>query len=375
MRSHKIKLLKFVNGNDDGGVFTSESNYILCLKDLGVTVDLVIVGEGDRVLTYQQLADKNVHLPSLHSNLGGGFIKKIREILKIWLYGSRHKKRVSTLGTQYTAIIYRRPIFVFLAGMVGAALRTKVFWHMPNIVSNKFSRWFYTSCFKKYSIIPIANSEYTKSTLPNICKHVIYPGYSAHRVGKVSDTFRQELNIDQGASVFGMAGRICFDKAQDILIEAFLASNAIRKGAHLIFAGRFETEDLKRELESLCGDFLGNRIHFLGRIDDLPKFYSTIDIALNGRRNVEPFGISIAEAQAAAKPVIAYYLGGPSEMIEDGKSGWLVRSPDANSWMNAFNDALDKKAAWAKMGQRATEGLSKFSVENNVKKLLELIHA
>lgn len=372
-RNEKGYILKLVNGSDDGGVFTSESNYIRSLKKHGYKVNLIIIGEGDSVSKYQQIADGHSLLPALHANLGGSFISKLREIINIFIFGLQHRKTVGLDGTNYNAIIYRRPIFIFLAGMIGNRFNTKVFWHMPNIVSNRFSKAFYTYFLQHYKITPIANSEYTRQTLQNICKDVVYPGYSADRVRIISENYREELNIAPEAPVFGMAGRVCADKAQDILIKAFLSSEAIKRGAHLVIAGGVSDTSFNEKIRSLSGEYLGSRIHLLGRIDNLPKFYSTIDVALNGRRNAEPFGISIAEAQAAGKPVIAYYLGGPSEMIQHGATGWLVKISDCDSWKQAFNVAMSEMDRWPAMGLVALEGVGKFSVEQNVRKLLALI--
>ncbi|GGG80129.1 hypothetical protein GCM10007415_10640 [Parapedobacter pyrenivorans] len=368
-----MKILKFVNGNDDGGIFTSECNYIQSFKNKGIIVDVVIIGNGDRVKAYQKMAYKSILLAPLHSNLGGSFFSKIREIFKIWSYGNRYTREVTSLNAQYSAIVYRRPIFIFLAGMVGGVSRTKVFWHMPNIVSNGFSKIFYTFFLKRYRIVPLANSEYTRATLSNICKHVIYPGFSTDRIRVVTESFRQELHISEGAPVFGMAGRICLNKAQDILIQAFLKSSAFKCGGHLVLAGSFESKAVRDNLVSLAGEQLDKKIHFIGRIDDLPKFYSTIDVALNARRNAEPFGISIAEGLAAGKPVIAYYLGGPSEMIVDNVSGWLVKKPDIQSWVSAFDVAMTVKNKWSEIGRAAALSVGKFNVENNTAKFLELI--
>lgn len=368
-----MKILKLVTGNDDGGVFTSEYNFIQSFRRKGVIVDLVIVGKGDRTDAYKRIADRSLSLPALQSNLGGGVLKNMREIAKIRSFGSRYNKDVTVLNGPYAAIIYRRPIFIFLAGMVGKRLKAKVYWHMPNVASNKFSKIFYTLFLKRYRIIPVANSEYTKSTLSYICKDIIYPGFSVDRVKPVLENFKEELGIDEGEPVFGMAGRLCFDKAQDILIKAFLQSTAYKEGGHLILAGGFASESFRNELMSITGIQFDNQVHFLGRIDNMPKFYTTIDIALNARRNAEPFGISIAEGLAAGKPVMAYYLGGPSEMIEDGVTGWLVRNTDVQSWVSAFDVAIAARDKWQQMGREAARKVDKFDVENNTSKFLELI--
>jgi UDP-glucose:tetrahydrobiopterin glucosyltransferase len=49
----------------------------------------------------------------------------------------------------------------------------------------------------------------------------------------------------------------------------------------------------------------------------------------------EAFGLSLVEAMACGTPVIAYARGGPTEIIESGKSGFLVEPDDTNSMLEA----------------------------------------
>ena len=58
-------------------------------------------------------------------------------------------------------------------------------------------------------------------------------------------------------------------------------------------------------------------------------------------RWVEAFGNVVIESLACGVPVIAYDRGGPSEIIEDGKTGWLVE-PDSVSGLVEAMAKLDK---------------------------------
>ena len=42
----------------------------------------------------------------------------------------------------------------------------------------------------------------------------------------------------------------------------------------------------------------------------------------------ELFGYAVAESLSCGTPVLCYDSGGPAEQVEDGRSGWKVRTPE-----------------------------------------------
>jgi glycosyltransferase involved in cell wall biosynthesis len=62
----------------------------------------------------------------------------------------------------------------------------------------------------------------------------------------------------------------------------------------------------------------------------------------------------VIEAQAMGRPVIATNLGGPSETVEDGVTGWLTKPGDVNSLVATLEEALSMDAeSRVALGQRA----------------------
>ena len=67
---------------------------------------------------------------------------------------------------------------------------------------------------------------------------------------------------------------------------------------------------------------------FTGRRDDVPAVTAAFDVAvLPSYREAQ--GLSILEAMALSRPVVASNVGGIPEMIEDGVTGLLVPPHDA----------------------------------------------
>ncbi|WP_347158208.1 glycosyltransferase family 4 protein [Pontibacter chitinilyticus] len=372
-----MRILKIVNGNDKGGVFTCEKQFIEELRQRGAVVDVIILGEGNSADEYQKISSSSFKLPALEASYGGPIFSILSSILVTYRYGVKYSRVIEnqiSASTKYNAIIYRRPLFMHFAGQLAKRLKTKVLWHLPNVARTTFSKNYYNAFCKRYGIVQVANSFFTKSSLGRQCKYVVYPGFDNKRVEKSAPVFRDNLDLGSDTPVYGLAARMHEDKAQDLVVEAFVNSDVSRNGGHLLIAGEPLDSDFALKVQEKAGSLFNKQVHFLGNITSMPEFYSSVDVVINGRRNVEPFGITIAEAMGAGKPVIAYKLGGPSEMIVDGANGWLVDKATALSYQQAFNLSISKKNTWPEMGRIAKENSYKFTVEKNVDTLLEIIN-
>lgn len=371
-----MRVLRVVNSNDGGGVFACEIQFINELKNRNVTVDAVIIGNGDKVSEYKRVCCRTYSIPALDVEYSGSLAKITHSIVRNYNYGSKYAKYLKSQiapDTQYDIIMYQRPLYIHLVGNLARLLDIKSIWHLPCIIRSSFGKNYYNYFCKQYGIIQAANSIYTKGTLGTQCEHVVYPGYDRGRVLGGEPTFRNKLRLNEHDPVYGIAARMHRDKAQDIVVKAFMKSKIPDAGGHLLIAGGPLDSDFAQKVKELAGSLLHNQIHFLGEMKDMSEFYSSVDVVINGRRNVEPFGISVAEAMGAGKPVIAYKLGGPGEMIKDGINGWLVDSPTVQNYEEAFNLSMANKSKWPEMGEAAKEDSFEFTVERNVDVLMDII--
>ena len=126
-----------------------------------------------------------------------------------------------------------------------------------------------------------------------------------------------------GGDYLAFIGRISPEKRPDRAIEI-----ARRAGMKLRIAAKVDRVDatyFTEEIEPLLDDPL---VEFIGEVGDAAK----ADF-LGGARALlfpidwpEPFGLVMVEAMAAGTPVIAWRNGSTSEVIEEGRSGFLVDS-------------------------------------------------
>jgi glycosyltransferase involved in cell wall biosynthesis len=74
----------------------------------------------------------------------------------------------------------------------------------------------------------------------------------------------------------------------------------------------------------------------------------------------ESFGLSIAEAQAAGLPVVAYAAGSVPEVVEDGKSAWLAKLDDVDGLARALTAALSDPDECLRRGLRGRERVGRL---------------
>ncbi len=128
-----------------------------------------------------------------------------------------------------------------------------------------------------------------------------------------------------GDRYLAFLGRISPEKRPDRAI-----STAKRLGMRLKMAAKVDAVDaayFRDEIKPLLDDPL---IEFLGEIGDGEKsaFLGNAVALLFPIDWPEPFGLVLIEAMACGTPVIAWRCGSVAEIVEDGKTGFIVDSED-----------------------------------------------
>lgn len=104
-------------------------------------------------------------------------------------------------------------------------------------------------------------------------------------------------------------------------------------GARFVFAG---DGDMRPRFEKQAEDLgLRDRFLFLGRRSDVPDLLASCDIAVLPSR-AEGLPNAVLEYMAAGLPTVASRVGGNSELVQDGVTGLLVPSEDANAIAGAL---------------------------------------
>ncbi len=184
---------------------------------------------------------------------------------------------------------------------------------------------------------------------------------------------RAEWNVPPGQTAIGMVGLLIPWKGQEVFIEAAARVLAEFPETRFVIVGGGvgAFPDYPGELkESVRRAGCDGRIVFLGQRRDVPSVLAGIDVLVHASVEPEPAGAVVAEGMAMGKPVIATNIGGPPEVIEDGRTGFLVPPGDPVALSEKIALLIQEPERRLAMGRAAREFvLANFSQERDSRRL------
>ena len=176
---------------------------------------------------------------------------------------------------------------------------------------------------------------------------------------------RRLLGLEAHDFIAITVGSLIHRKGIDLLIQALAWLVHREIPAHLVIVG---DGPQKQALQDLTDHYrVQNRVHFLGeRADVAGLLRGGADVLVSGARE-EVFGLTLAEANLAALPVIAPSVGGIPEVIESYETGILVPPENhraiARAILRLYRTPL-LKSALGEAGRSRV--LDKFTIRENV---------
>lgn len=150
---------------------------------------------------------------------------------------------------------------------------------------------------------------------------VIHNGIDIERFDRVLEQ-RQAASVPDVFEI-STVGSLTPRKGHEFLIAAVAEVIKKHKDVRLTIIGEGPE---RRRLEALTGSLdLNGHVKFTGFRDDVAELVSASDIYAHSAI-YEPFGIALTEAMALRKCVIAARTGGVSEIVDDGRTGVLVKT-------------------------------------------------
>ena len=162
-------------------------------------------------------------------------------------------------------------------------------------------------------------------------------------------------------------------KGMDTLISALPRLLHEWTDLKLVAVGEGDDQAWLEQLADGCG--VRRRVHFMSGLSypELAACYSACEIFALPSRG-EGFGLVYLEAMARGKPVIGGAHGGAPEVIEDGKTGYLVPHGDVPQLATSIETLLADPALGREMGARGRERVARdFRFNVFVKSLKKIL--
>jgi glycosyltransferase involved in cell wall biosynthesis len=166
------------------------------------------------------------------------------------------------------------------------------------------------------------------------------------------------LALPADVPVVGLVGRLQPWKGQDRLLAAQALLRARGERFHLLVVGgdsyRLSPGYARHVRDEVARLELEDSVTLTGEVPDAGPYIEAMDVLVNAS-DPEPFGIVLLEGMARGVAVLAVNSGGPSEFIEDGRTGVLARSGEPAALAEALEPLLSAPELRRQLGRAGRE--------------------
>lgn len=216
--------------------------------------------------------------------------------------------------------------------------------------------------------------------LRNVDAIVVFSHYMQQLMQKDGMTTRYIPNattlLDQkplpNNEVLAYAGRLEKFKGIDHLLRAMPDILKQRPNARLLIAG---DGNYRKDLEKLMDELqLNKSVEFLGHLSraEVKALYEKSVMLILPSIWPEAFGKVGIEAMSVGRPVVASDVGGVSDWLIDGKTGYLVPPGRPEALSEAILRLLTNRAKLEEMAVNARKRSEDFTLERHTEMILEL---
>ena len=166
---------------------------------------------------------------------------------------------------------------------------------------------------------------------------------------------RHELGLTSDNFVFMSAGELSVRKNHEVAIRAF--AEIEEPGARYLIVGLGELEAKLKKLVLKLG--LQNRIFFLGYRADVKEILQVADAFVFPSLQ-EGLPVALMEAMTVGLPVVCSRIRGNTDLIEDGRGGYLYDCHDVSGFANGMRRIMN--ASDTGMGETNIETMKQFDI-------------
>lgn len=366
-----MKVLHLISGGDNGG---AKTHLITLLKKLiqdGISVELLCIMEGPFTRDAKK-ANIPITIIEQKTRFSMKPISDIRDYIKngnfdiVHCHGARAN---------------------YIAWFIKKKFKVPFITTLHSDYKLDFKDSFYKQAiFMPINSIALRNFDYILAVTKSFKDMLIERGFNQDKIRiiyngiNMNDTgdflppteFLKQYNIDydENKIYIGIVARLQIVKG---LMEFLNASKIlVEKHKNLVFliAGN---GDMEKEMKTFINkNNLENNVYMLGFVTDMSSFYNSININTLTSYS-ESFPYALLEGARQKKTAVATDVGGISEMIQTGKTGFVVPPCDSNAIAEKLEEFINQPELISKFGESFHDDvLERFSDQTMAKTHIEL---
>jgi glycosyltransferase involved in cell wall biosynthesis len=259
-------------------------------------------------------------------------------------------------------VLTGRPVIVTYHGLVGLS--------SGRSARETFKHWFIGRTAARVAVVSdyvgrlLVGCGFPKRKIVRIYNGVNFDAYGTN--GSHS-SLRRELGWPEAAPLVGMVANVRKAKGYEFFVQAARRVADAMPQARFLAVGAADERlsppllDLVRQLQ------LEDRFRFLGFREDVPAVLRALDVFVLSSTS-EGFSLATVEAMAAGKPVVVTRSGGTQELVDDGRTGYLVPPSDPAALADKICETLRDPARAAALGQAGREkAFREFAIASMVR--------
>jgi L-malate glycosyltransferase len=348
--NNQIKVLLIDTNDQFGGVVRVHEHIIKHTDSNKVNLHLACLSRYGESGLYDHLN----HIPKLKFNPGtkskqdrskfSSFIQNIFSIFPLLIAVFQTLSYCKKNGIQVIHATSKKRA-LYLTGLVHLFSRIPILYHIHGTyVDSYWTRRILKQSKAIVSISEAMKQDHLKHLGMNFQRiEVVHNGIDLKEFNRLpASTLKGNLDLSSTDFLFGIAGRICFDKGHDILLNALAIALERNPKLYLAIIGDDILFDenalyLKKLKKLISNKNIINNVFFLGLQHQMPLIYSGLDCLVCPSR-IEGFGMVTIEPMACGTPVIASKVGGLPEIIDHEHNGLLFE----NENIEALSEAMLK---------------------------------
>lgn len=176
--------------------------------------------------------------------------------------------------------------------------------------------------------------------------------------------WRSEL-APNGEIILGCVARLSLEKGFDFLAQVARRLADEEVPFKLLITGGNRNPLVEKSIQNLFGELTGRQVIFTGlkQGQALARVYASADIFVYPSLT-ETFGQVIQEAMASGVPVIARSQGGPADIVQPGKTGFLVDPANLDGFVAAIKILASQPQVRAEFGLVARQRACQATWDN-----------